>query len=186
MFTVGTMWSVFHIGQHKVLSRSHYLIQWEVPRSKLTPESSFKLLSRDSLTCSLLVNHGIMSVYLKYKPFNAELWHDKFWWVMTLIIINIFNSKHAEPPFYFCSRASQQHWMRLLEWAVSCPISVITHFLRHFFLFLVGLIFSTAEVNECVRWLRCSVEKLLLPPLKWLVRRITKTVYHTLFETQFE
>lgn len=48
----------------------------------------------------------------------------------------------------------------------------------HFFLFLMGLI-CTAEVSEHIRRLGHNVEKLLLSPLKSLVRRIAKTVYHT-------
>lgn len=56
-------------------------------------------------------------------------------------MINVSNSKNAKPPFHLFelarSRASQQHWMWLLEdqRAVSSPIPDVTHFLRLIFFF---------------------------------------------------
>lgn len=174
MSTVGTMWSVFSHRPAQGSQQKLLLNTTGGPRSKLTPAGSFKLPSRDSLTAVCWLTKEIMAVYLKYKPFNAELWHDQHFLLKTC---------RAPISFLFelaCFRASNIKWDCQNELFL-VPFLKLNIFWGIFILLLVGLI-CPPEVNERIRWLGCSVEKLLLSPLKLLVRRITKTVYHTLLK----
>lgn len=121
-----------------------------------------------------------MSVYLEEKPLNADLWHDMGWWPMaqSTFLPQNMQSRHFISVW---TGLLQNYPATLNEIArMSCSLSHSWGytFSEAFFSFPSGIDW-TAEVNECVRWLGRSVEKSLLSPLKWLVRRITKTVYLT-------